>query len=279
VAATHALLALLLAAMVMVLAARAVLLFMLAWETMALSAYLLILYEGEQRRVRRDGLLYLVITHVGALALLGMFLSWGRAGPDLTFASLALASPTLRWERIPLLGSLWTKNAERFPANVRVGDIVRGLPVAERSCRGVYASHVLEHLALDEFHRALDNTLKILGEGGIFRLVVPDLEWAAREYVRRLDATRDPTASDFLMRETYLGTPRRARGPVGLVYRWLSTSSHLWMWDEASLAQALTAHGFRAVRRCQFGDCEDPLFARVEDRERFVHAVAMEARR
>ena len=189
------------------------------------------------------------------------------------------ASPTLRWERIPLLGSLWTKNAERFPANVRVGDIVRGLPVAERSCRGVYASHVLEHLALDEFHRALDNTLKILGEGGIFRLVVPDLEWAAREYVRRLDATRDPTASDFLMRETYLGTPRRARGLVGLVYRWLSTSSHLWMWDEASLAQALTAHGFRAVRRCQFGDCEDPLFARVEDRERFVHAVAMEARR
>ena len=111
------------------------------------------------------------------------------------------ASPTLRWERLPLVGSLWTKNADRFPANVRIGDIVAGLPVPERSCRGVYASHVLEHLALDDFHRALRNTHKILQEGGIFRLVVPDLEWAAREYVRRLDESRDPTAGDFLLRD------------------------------------------------------------------------------
>jgi len=50
----------------------------------------------------------------------------------------------------------------------------------EESCRGVYASHVLEHLALDEFHRAIENTMRILEKGGVFRLVVPDLEWAAR---------------------------------------------------------------------------------------------------
>ena len=189
------------------------------------------------------------------------------------------ASPTLRWERIPLLGSLWTKNAERFPSNVRIGDIVKGLPVPDESCRGVYASHVLEHLALDEFHQALRNTRRILQEGGIFRLVVPDLEWAAREYVRRLDETSDPKANDFLLRETYLGTATRRRGPAGLVYRWLSTASHLWMWDEPSLRQALTEHGFVAVRRCRAGDCEDPMFALVEDPARFEHAVAMEARR
>jgi hypothetical protein len=138
---------------------------------------------------------------------------------------------------------------------------------------------VLEHLALDDFHRALRNTWRILQDGGIFRLVVPDLEWAARDYVRRLDESRDPTASDFLLRETYLGSPTRRRGLVGLVYRWLSTSSHLWMWDEPSLGQALTGHGFRHVRRCEFGDCEDPMFALVEDKARFEHAVAMEARR
>jgi len=189
------------------------------------------------------------------------------------------ASPTLLWERIPLLGALWTKNAQRFPANVRIGDIVKGLPVPEASCRGVYASHVLEHLALDEFHQALANTCRLLSDGGIFRLVVPDLEWAAREYVRRLDESRDPAAGDFLLRETYLGTATRRRGPVGLVYRWLSTASHLWMWDEASLGHALAKHGFRAIRRCQAGDCEDPMFALVEDPARFEHAVAMEARR
>jgi hydrogenase-4 component B len=55
------------------------------------------MFEGEQREVRRAGLLYLVMTHLGALALLGMFLVWGGTGPDLTFHSLALAAPGLPW--------------------------------------------------------------------------------------------------------------------------------------------------------------------------------------
>ena len=38
------------------------------------------------------------------------------------------ASPTLRFERLPMLGGLYTRNAERFPAAVRYGDIVRYRP-------------------------------------------------------------------------------------------------------------------------------------------------------
>src|ERR1700676_1642106 len=67
------------------------------------------------------------------------------------------ASLTLKWERIPILGR-YTKNARHFPANVRFGDIVRGLPLGEESCRGVYASHVLEHFTLEDFHDALENS-------------------------------------------------------------------------------------------------------------------------
>src|ERR1700754_5145043 len=93
------------------------------------------------------------------------------------------ASFTLRWERTPLVGRLYSKNSQRFPSSVRFGDIVAGLPVKESSCRGVYASHVLEHLSLSEFHLALENTKKILADGGIFRAIVPDLEWSAREYL------------------------------------------------------------------------------------------------
>ncbi|MCP5113600.1 MAG: hypothetical protein GY953_22435, partial [bacterium] len=32
------------------------------------------------------------------------------------------ASPTLRFERFPILGRLYTKNESRFPPNVRYGD-------------------------------------------------------------------------------------------------------------------------------------------------------------
>ncbi len=61
--------------------------------------------------------------------------------------------------------------------NVRIGDIIKGLPVAPGQCAGVYASHVLEHLAFDGFHTALEYEA-VAEAGGIFRLVVPDLEWA-----------------------------------------------------------------------------------------------------
>jgi predicted SAM-dependent methyltransferase len=188
------------------------------------------------------------------------------------------ASMTLRWEQIPLLGRLYTKNAERFPANVIAADIVKGLPVKDGSCAGVYSSCVLEHLSLTDCHRALANTYALLHDGGIFRVIVPDLEWAAREYLKKLD-TGDATANDFFLRATELGEEKRPRTPRELVYAWLRTSKHFWMWDYVSLAAALAQHGFKNIRRCAFGDCEDRMFDLVESPHRFENAVAIEARR
>jgi predicted SAM-dependent methyltransferase len=155
---------------------------------------------------------------------------------------------------------------------------VKGLPVPDESCLGVYASHVLEHLSLDDFHTALENTFRMLRPGGIFRLVVPDLEWAARAYVSRLDYGED-TANEFFMRATSLGCERIERGPVAFARRFRSTAGHLWMWDAASMTRALASHGFQHIRRCQLGDCEDLMFSFVEDPGRFENALALESRR
>jgi len=97
VAMAHALLALLLAAMIGVVVAQAAVLFLLAWEIMAVSAYFLIMFDGGRSEVRRAGLIYLVLTHTGTLALIGMFLVWGRTSPDFTFQSFAAAAPALPW--------------------------------------------------------------------------------------------------------------------------------------------------------------------------------------
>src|SRR5688500_17715951 len=67
------------------------------------------------------------------------------------------ASPTLRFERLPLVGRLYVKNARRFPKNVRYGDVVKGLPIPRNHCHGIYASHVLEHLCLADLDSALQN--------------------------------------------------------------------------------------------------------------------------
>jgi hydrogenase-4 component B len=97
VAAAHLGFAVLLAGMMGVVLTRAAVPFLMAWELMAVSAYFLIVYEGERAEVARAGLVYLILTHVGTLALFAMFLAWRAPGADLTFRSLGLASAGLPW--------------------------------------------------------------------------------------------------------------------------------------------------------------------------------------
>lgn len=209
---------------------------------------------------------------------LGLFVQYGcgLCAPDgwINFD----ASPTLLVGRVPVIGALLPRKGPKFPPNVRFGDVRRGLPVETASCRAVYASHVLEHLALDDFNKALAETFRILRPGGIFRLVVPDLEAAARKYLDNL-ITKGSDAAPIFMRETHLGWERRPKGLGQFLREWLGNSRHLWMWDYRSLSAALQQHGFVDIRRAQFGDSSERAFAFVEDPGRFVDACAMEARR
>jgi SAM-dependent methyltransferase len=194
------------------------------------------------------------------------------------------ASPYLRLQHVPVLGRMFRRAPIVFPDRVRYGDIVNGLPVADNSADGVYASHVLEHLALADFRRALSNTFRMLRPGGIFRLVVPDLESRARKYLA-MASQGDATASGWLMRVTYLGREQRPRGPVGWARVFFGSSTHLWMWDAVSMTDALRQAGFVAIRRCHFNDADDPAFLLVEDAGRFydpsveAEECAIEARK
>jgi hypothetical protein len=185
------------------------------------------------------------------------------------------ASPTLRFERLPVVGRLYTRNAAPFPANAEFGDIVSGLPVTPASCKGVYCSHVLEHLALHDCRIALRQTLKLLSPGGTFRMVLPDLEHSVRLYL----ANSTSEAASAFMVETGLGQERRPRGLKGLAVGWLGNSQHLWMWDHKALSRELAAAGFADIRRAVFGDSADARFTEVEDKGRWENALGVECRR
>lgn len=195
------------------------------------------------------------------------------------------ASPTLRIKRMPVVGNAVAKLAGAdvpFPASVRYGDIVAGLPHAPGSVAGLYASHVLEHLARDDMRAALANSFRILAPGGIFRLIVPDLKWRADNYVARA-ANDDPEASLAFMHDTLLGLQQRARGLKGKVRALFGNADHLWMWDYAGMKGELERAGFTQVRRAALGDSREPMFDRVEDEGRFFDngraEVAIEARK
>lgn len=184
-------------------------------------------------------------------------------------------SPRLRIEKTPLLGRLLTRNSLLFPEEVEYGDVVKGLPVAPGSCKAVYCSHVLEHLCLRDCQQALRNTMLVLEPGGIFRLVIPDLEVSIQRYLKN----ESSQAASHFMRETCLGHETRQRGVMGMLSAWLGNSPHLWMWDFNSMREALAEVGFVEIRRATFGDSQDPMFHNVEERVRWVDSLGFECRR
>jgi SAM-dependent methyltransferase len=188
-------------------------------------------------------------------------------------------SPTLRVQKIPFLGKVLRNNLNVvFPKNVRFGDIVEGLPIDENSCDGLYCSHTLEHLSLSEFRVALANSFKILKNGGIFRCVVPDLEFEARSYIRELENGNNNASLKFIL-NTKLGTVKRPKNLKGYLLSFFGNSRHLWMWDNKSLCEELKNAGFSEIRSCNFNDCEDSMFNFVETENRFYNAVAIECKK
>ncbi len=86
---------LLVTCMVLVVAARNAVLFLVAWETMALASYALVVFEDERDDVRRAGRTYLIATHLGTGALLVLFLLLGQSAGSLDFADLGPGAGSL----------------------------------------------------------------------------------------------------------------------------------------------------------------------------------------
>ena len=185
------------------------------------------------------------------------------------------SSPTLYFERVPILGRIYKKNRIRFPLNVEYGNILEKLPIDDGSCHGIYCSHVLEHFSLVDFRLALHNTFDLLQPGGIFRLVMPDLEYLIKEYI----SNNSDDASLKFMRDSYLGHEVRIRTLKGLLISWLGNSQHLWMWDYKSLKMELQNSGFVLIRRADFGDSVDVMFNEVEEKSRWDNNLGVECKK
>jgi formate hydrogenlyase subunit 3/multisubunit Na+/H+ antiporter MnhD subunit len=81
---------LLIASLLVVLTARNAILFLVAWEVMALASFFLVTWEDDRREVREAGWVYLVATHVGTAFLLVFFAILGTRAHSLDFDAFAL---------------------------------------------------------------------------------------------------------------------------------------------------------------------------------------------
>lgn len=149
--------------------------------------------------------------------------------------------------------------------DVTVHDLRKGIPLDDSSAEVIYHSHVLEHVDRDAVPEFLAEIRRVIRPGGIHRVVVPDLERYAREYLESLEAVlQDPSGrgrhdsyvSQMLLqmvrREAY-GTSmqrplRRRIENLVLGDARKRGETHMWMWDKVNLPVALEEAGFRDVQ-------------------------------
>ncbi|MCW8808706.1 MAG: hydrogenase 4 subunit B [Rhodanobacter sp.] len=96
-----------LASMAMVILADDAYLFMVAWETMALSSYFLVTTQHRLPEIRRAGFLYLLMAHVGALSLLLCFGVLQGGSWQMTFDAMRGATLVPAWASVAFVLALF----------------------------------------------------------------------------------------------------------------------------------------------------------------------------
>ena len=98
-----------LASMALVLLADDAYMFMVAWETMALSSYFLVTTDHHVPDIRKAGYLYLLVAHVGAIAILLGFgvMQGGHGIGAYTFAAMREAHLSAFWSSVVFLLALF----------------------------------------------------------------------------------------------------------------------------------------------------------------------------
>jgi predicted SAM-dependent methyltransferase len=123
---------------------------------------------------------------------------------------------------------------------IEFADATRRIPLPDASAEIVYSSHMLEHLDRAEARSFMAEARRILCDGGILRIAVPDLGKFCREYIEYGDADR-------FMERMLVCEPK----PKTLVERFreafVGRRNHHWMYDGASLSKLLYSAGFREV--------------------------------
>jgi len=112
------------------------------------------------------------------------FISWAKA-------STLILSPSFQRR------SVWPAGAKSY----LIDTIVRGLPIADGSCRGLYCSHVLEHV--DDV-AALAELFRVLKPDGVALLAVPIVEGWETSY-------EDPSIIDDYDRLVHFGQEDHVR--------------------------------------------------------------------
>lgn len=155
-----------------------------------------------------------------------------------------------------------TDSKAQFDKRIFGHDLRKPLPWPEGSFDAIYASHLFEHMYVEEVRALLRECRRVLAPGGALRVVVPDVAVLIDSYVsgRFPEWTRDhiqeAPRADMFIKSLLMRDPDPPRGGLfkRVYHAMFDFHSHKWMYDEESMKARFAEAGFRDIRRMGFGE-------------------------
>ena len=164
-------------------------------------------------------------------------------------------------------------NLDRHEAADIFCDFTRPLSfLPDRSFRYCYSEHVLEHFTRPQALALAVKVRAALTEGGVFRVVVPDLDFIVREYLNyrpgAWDHFHDSFAADY-------GGSFHTRGELMDIC--MRGWGHRYLFNEEDLRLLLGRAGFRAITRQAYQASSHQPLRGIETRSPLEDTLILEA--
>lgn len=158
--------------------------------------------------------------------------------------SIKLARSPFKFWLLKLLGLLNSSQIENIEWNkenkILYADATKRIPLDDSTAECIYSSHMLEHLSRDDARLFLKEVLRVLDNGGVLRIAVPDLQHFINNYIANKDA-------DEFMAKINVSAPPLNLLRQKLLLFFVGYRHHQWMYDGASLSKLMLELGFKNV--------------------------------
>ncbi|MDH3975269.1 MAG: methyltransferase domain-containing protein [Deltaproteobacteria bacterium] len=172
-------------------------------------------------------------------------------------------------KKILVISRLLPKSQSKIPwkKNILRWNLTNKLPLSSNRFNAVYSSHTIEHLFYDESIALLRECYRILADGGVLRVVVPDLFELTRKYLSEKEKGNLSAANKF-MSDMGCHPQFFQKNILAYYHRLTAFHTHKWMYDMDSLSELFIDAGFSEVQPKRALDSRILRISEVEDPER-----------
>lgn len=154
--------------------------------------------------------------------------------------------------------------------NVMRLDATRRFPFSDGTFQYVYTEHMIEHVPYEKGAYMLRECYRVLRNGGMIRVITPDLASIIGLYSSNLSTDQERYLSWFCQTFVPHDYPPNAAFAINAMFRmW----GHQFIYDEQTLARALCAAGFSSVTRCLVGNSDYPDLQNLGNEQRYPEGL------